>query len=129
MGNELPLGNDPASIRLRVERMERLLERAFVVPGMRREVGLDAIVGLVPIAGDVVCALLGLYIVWEARNLGMSKFKLARMIGNVAFDTAVGAVPVAGDVFDFLFRSNSRNLKMILRHLDKHHPETRVIEG
>lgn len=129
MGNELPLGNDPASIRLRVERMERLLERAFVVPGMRREVGLDAIVGLVPIAGDVVSALLGLYIVWEARNLGMSKFKLARMIGNVAFDTAVGAVPVAGDVFDFLFRSNSRNLKMILRHLDKHHPETRVIEG
>jgi hypothetical protein len=109
--------------------MERLLERAFVVPGMRREVGLDAIVGLVPIAGDVVSALLGLYIVWEARNLGMSKFKLARMIGNVAFDTAVGAVPVAGDVFDFLFRSNSRNLKMILRHLDKHHPETRVIEG
>jgi hypothetical protein len=129
MGNELPLGNDPASIRLRVERMERLLERAFVVPGMRREVGLDAIVGLVPIAGDVVSALLGLYIVWEARNLGMSKFKLARMIGNVAFDTAVGGVPVAGDVFDFLFRSNSRNLKMILRHLDKHHPETRVIEG
>jgi hypothetical protein len=129
MGNELPLGNDLASIRLRVERMERLLERAFVVPGMRREVGLDAIVGLVPIAGDVVSALLGLYIVWEARNLGMSKFKLARMIGNVAFDTAVGAVPVAGDVFDFLFRSNSRNLKMILRHLDKHHPETRVIEG
>lgn len=129
MGNELPLGNDPASIRLRVERMERLLERAFVVPGMRREVGLDAIVGLVPIAGDVVSALLGLYIVWEARNLGMSKFKLARMIGNVAFDAAVGAVPVAGDVFDFLFRSNSRNLKMILRHLDKHHPETRVIEG
>jgi hypothetical protein len=129
MGNELPLGNDPASIRLRVERMERLLERAFVVPGMRREVGLDAIVGLVPVAGDVVSALLGLYIVWEARNLGMSKFKLARMIGNVAFDTAVGAVPVAGDVFDFLFRSNSRNLKMILRHLDKHHPETRVIEG
>ena len=129
MGNELPLGNDPASIRLRVERMERLLERAFVVPGMRREVGLDAIVGLVPVAGDVVSALLGLYIVWEARNLGMSKFKLARMIGNVAFDAAVGAVPVAGDVFDFLFRSNSRNLKMILRHLDKHHPETRVIEG
>jgi len=51
------------------------------------------------------------------------------MTGNVAFDTAVGFVPVAGDAFDFLFRSNSRNMKIVRRHLDKHHPETRVIEG
>jgi len=126
---ELPLGNDPVAIRQRVEALEKVLERSFTIPGINRPVGLDAMVGLVPIAGDLVAGALGLYLVWEARNLGMSKFKLARMLANVGFDTAMGAVPLAGDVLDFLFRSNSRNLKMIRRHLDKHHPHTRIIEG
>ncbi|PNU03983.1 DUF4112 domain-containing protein [Novosphingobium guangzhouense] len=129
MDFELPLGNDPVSVRRRVEALERVLERAFTVPGIRRQVGLDAVVGLVPVAGDVVAAAMGLYLVWEARNLGMSKWQLARMTANVGFDTLVGAVPIAGDLFDFLFRSNSRNLRIIRKHLDKHYPQTRVIDG
>jgi len=129
MGLDLPLGSDPAAIRQRVEALEAVLERAFVLPGTKRAVGLDAVIGLIPVAGDVVSAVLGFYLVWEARNLGLSKFKLARMIANVGFDTAVGAIPIAGDLFDFVFRSNSRNLRIIRRHLDKHHPHTRVIEG
>ena len=71
---------------------------------------------------------MGAYIVWEARNLGMPKWKLMRMAGNVAFDSAVGAVPFVGDVFDFMFRSNTRNLRIVKKHLDKHHPGSRVIE-
>jgi hypothetical protein len=126
---DLPLGNDPVSVRRRVEALERVLERAITVPGINRQVGLDAIVGLVPVAGDLVAAAMGMYLVWEARNLGMSKWQLARMTANVGFDTLVGAIPVAGDLFDFLFRSNSRNLKIIRKHLDKHHPHTRAIEG
>ncbi len=125
---ELPLGRDPAAIRQRIEAMERLLERSFVVPGINRPIGLDSLAGLVPVVGDVVTAAMGAYIVWEARNLGLSKWQIWRMAGNVAFDTAIGAVPVAGDVFDFLFRSNTRNLRIIKRHLDKHHPQTRLIE-
>lgn len=129
MGPQFSLGGDPASVRARVEAMERLMERSFTLPGINRPVGLDAIVGLVPIAGDLFGAAMGAYLVWEARNLGMPKWKLLRMAGNVAVDTALGAVPLAGDVFDFLFRSNSRNLKILKRHLDKHHPESRIIEG
>lgn len=128
MDYQLPLGNDPVAIRRRVEALERLLERALIVPGINRPVGLDAIVGLVPVAGDLVGAALGMYLVWEARNLGMSKWQLARMTANVGFDTLIGAVPVAGDVLDFLFRSNTRNLRIIRKHLDKHHPHTRVID-
>lgn len=129
MGVELPLGNDPLAIRQRVEALEKVLERSFNLPGTKQPIGLDAIVGLIPVAGDVIGAAVGLYLVWEARNLGMSKFKLARMLANVGFDTAVGAIPVAGDLFDFVFRSNSKNLKLIRRHLDKHHPHTRIIEA
>jgi len=122
MGYELPVGTDPHSVRQRVEAMEILLERSMVIPGINRAVGLDAIIGLVPVVGDIITAVMGAYLIWEAKNLGMPKWKLWRMAGNLAFDSAVGAVPVAGDLFDFLFRSNTRNLKIIKRHLDKHHP-------
>lgn len=129
MGVDLPLGSDPMSIRRRIEALERLLEGVFALPGTSRKVGLDALVGLVPVAGDIVAAALGMYLVWEARNLGMSKWQLARMTANVGIDTALGAIPIAGDLFDFVFRSNSRNLRIIRRHLDRHHPHTRIIEG
>ena len=117
-----PTGTDPAAVRRRIEAMEHLLERSFVIPGINRPVGLDAIAGLVPVLGDVVAAALGAYVIWEANNLGLPKWKLWRMAGNVAFDTALGAIPVAGDLFDLMFRSNTRNLRIVRRHLDKHHP-------
>ena len=129
MGMNVPLGTDPASVRQRIEAMETVLERAITIPGIRYKVGLDAIAGLVPVLGDVLTALMGTYLIWEARNLGLPKWKLIRMAGNIAFDTALGAIPFAGDLFDFIFRSNSRNLKIVKRHLDKHHPATRIIEG
>ncbi|HTN13582.1 MAG TPA: DUF4112 domain-containing protein [Sphingomonadaceae bacterium] len=129
MGVTLPVGTDPASVRQRIEAMEMVLERSFTIPGINRAVGLDAIVGIIPVLGDVLTAAMGAYIVWEARNLGLPKWKLARMAANIAFDTALGAIPVAGDLFDLLYRSNSRNLRIVKKHLDKHHPSSRIIEG
>ncbi|MFM5916838.1 MAG: DUF4112 domain-containing protein [Novosphingobium sp.] len=127
---QLALGTDPQSVRQRIEALEKILEGLFEVPGLPgRRVGLDSIVGLIPVAGDLITAAMGLYMVWEARNLGMPRWQLWRMAGNVGIDSLVGAVPVAGDLFDFAFRSNTRNLRIIRKHLDKHHPETRVIEG
>ena len=127
--DRLPVGRDAASVRRRIEAMERLLERAFALPGTNFRVGLDSVVGLVPVVGDLIAAAMGAWLIWEAKNLGMSKFHLARMTGNIAFDTVVGAVPLVGDAFDLLFRSNTRNLRIVRRWLDKHHPETRTIEG
>ncbi|WP_380878665.1 hypothetical protein ACFB49_18000 [Sphingomonas sp. DBB INV C78] len=123
------LDRDPAAVRRRIEAMEGMLERVLVIPGINRPVGLDFIVGLVPVVGDILTAVMGAWIVWEARNLGMSKFQLVRMATNVGVDSLLGAVPVVGDAFDFFFRSNSRNLKIIKRHLDKHYPGTVTIEG
>lgn len=121
--------SDPASVRARVEAMEMLLERSFRVPGINVPVGLDALIGLVPVVGDLVTAALGAYIVWEARNLGLPKWKLMRMGANVAFDTVLGFVPLVGDAADLVFRSNTRNLRILSKHLDKHHPQTRVIDA
>jgi hypothetical protein len=129
MTASLPAGIDPQSVRQRIEGLERLLEGLIEVPLLGRKVGLDAIVGLVPGIGDAVTAAMGLYLVWEARNLDMPRWQVWRMLGNVGIDALVGAVPVAGDLFDFLYRSNTKNLKIIRKHLDRHHPHTRVIDG
>ncbi len=129
MGFTLPTGNDPASIRARVEALELLLERSFRIPGVNVPIGLDALIGLIPVLGDIITTAMGAYMVWEARNLGLSKWQLTRMGTNVAVDAAIGLLPVVGDAADFVFRSNTRNLRIIKRHLDKHHPETRIIEG
>jgi hypothetical protein len=126
------LGTDPQSVRQRVEAMEKLLERLFVIPGTKQNVGLDVVLDLVPVVGDIAAAAMGAYIVWEAKNLGMSKWQMTRMTGNVGMNWLLGlasVVPVVGVIPTLLYRSNSKNLKIIKRHLDKHHPGTRTIEG
>jgi hypothetical protein len=126
---QLPTGKDAASVRARVTAMEKLLERSLVIPGVNLPIGIDMLVGLVPILGEIITTAMGAYIIWEARNLGMSRWQQARMVANVLFDTAIGAIPLVGDVADLAFRSNTKNLRIILKHIDKHHPEARVIEG
>ena len=123
------MGTDPQSVRQRVEVMEKLLERLFVIPGINKPIGLDVILDLIPGIGDVAATALGAYIVWEAKNLGMSRWQIGRMAGNVGFDFLLGLIPWIGAVPDFFFRSNSRNLKMIKLHLDKHHAAGATVPG
>ena len=113
------IARDPAAARLRIDMLERVLERAIVIPGLNRGIGLDAVIGFVPVAGDIIAGVMGLYFVIEAFNLGVPKRTLARILLNVGIDTTLGAMPVVGDMFDLLFRSNTRNLKLLKRHLDR----------
>ena len=129
MRKELPLGTDPRSVRQRIEGMEKLLERLFVIPGINKPVGLDVILDIIPGVGTISAAALGSYIAWEARNLGMTKWQIARMAGNIGFDMLLGAIPWVGAIPDLFFQSNTRNLRIIKRHLDKHHPAGATIEG
>jgi len=129
VANRLPVGRDPASVRRRIEAMEALLERGFTLPGTELKFGLDVMLDLIPVVGDVIAAAMGAWIVWEARNLGMSKWHIARMSGNVGFDFLLGLIPWVGAIPDFFFRSNTRNMRIVKRWLDKHHPGTRMIEG
>ncbi|WP_203310290.1 MULTISPECIES: DUF4112 domain-containing protein [Sphingomonas] len=125
----LPVGRDPASVRTRIAAMERVMEGLFVIPGTNRRVGLDVLLDLIPVVGTTIAAAIGSYLVWEARNLGMSKMQMARMFGNVGIDWALGMIPWVGAVPDFFFRSNTRNLRIIRRHLDRHHPGTVTLQG
>ena len=100
----------------RVAKVARLMDTAIHIPGTGIRFGGDAIVGLVPGLGDAAGGLISLYIVNEARRLGIPKHKLAKMLGNIGLDFAVGAVPLLGDVFDVMFKANRRNLEVILDH-------------
>ena len=121
-------GNGPAAVRKRIEALERLLEGLVTIPGTKQRIGLDVILDIIPVGGSVIAAAMGSYLAWEARNLGMSRTVMIRMAGNIGFDALLGAIPFVGAIPDFFFRSNTRNLKIIKRHLDKHHPKTVVID-
>ncbi len=125
--SSLPLGTHPEHVRQRIEAMEKLLERSLRIPGTNQTIGLDVILDLIPVGGDLIAALMGLYMVWEAQNLKMPMSATLRMLGNVGFDFLLGLIPWVGAIPDFFFRSNSRNLKIIKKHLDKHHPSSAVI--
>jgi hypothetical protein len=93
------------------------MDGAVEMPILRTPVGLDALLGVVPVVGDVVSAGIGLYLVAQARELGASRTLQARMVGNLLLDAAIGAVPIAGDVADIFFRAHRRNLKLLQKEL------------
>ena len=113
----------------RITLLAKLLDSAFLIPGTNRRVGFDAVIGLVPGIGDAISTILASYIIWEARQLGLPRWKIARMIGNVAADTALGAIPLAGDLFDVFFRANRRNMKILRDHLERTGALPRTIDG
>lgn len=104
------------------------MEGLFLIPGTNRKVGMDVILDIIPFAGSTVAAAIGTWMAWEARNIGMSKVQVARMAGNIGIDWAFGMIPWVGAIPDFFFRSNTRNLKIIKRHLDKRYPSSVTLD-
>jgi hypothetical protein len=103
----------------RLEALAKLLDVAFVVPGTNIRYGIDGLIGLVPVVGDIITTAISLWLVREAKALGAPWHITSRMLGNVALDGVVGLVPFAGDAFDVMFRANVRNMKMLRKWLDK----------
>jgi hypothetical protein len=105
-----------AAAERRIGRVTHVLDELVSVPGTPIKVGLDPIIGVIPIAGDAVAALLGLWVILEASRFGIPRVVLGRMIANLVVDLGIGAIPLIGDVYDLLFRSNTRNLALFRRH-------------
>jgi hypothetical protein len=101
----------------RLKRLERLLDRQFEVAGIR--FGIDSIIGLVPVIGDLITGAMGFYLIQEGKRLGASKWTMARMYSNWGIDVTVGAIPVVGDLFDLAFKSNTKNLRLLIRDIEK----------
>lgn len=103
----------------RLEAIAKLLDVAFILPGTNIRYGIDGLIGLIPVIGDIITTAISLWLVREARALGAPWYITARMLGNVAVDGVVGIVPFVGDAFDVMFRANMRNVRLLRRWLDK----------
>ncbi len=112
----IPDSVDEAALR-RMRFVARLLDDSIRVPGTEFRVGLDPVVGVLPVAGDAVAAALSGYIVLESARLGVSYLTLLRMLANVGVDFAVGSIPLVGDAFDAAWKANLRNLRLALADL------------
>ena len=108
-----------------VEMLAWLLDNSIPVPGTGRRFGIDAVIGFVPVLGDLVSGGLGLFVVWRASRFGLPRIVVARMLANTAIDIVVGAIPILGDAFDLWFKANTRNLAIMRRHLEEPATSTR----
>ena len=113
---DLPASVDRAAVR-RMRTVAYVLDDGIRVPGTDRRIGVDPLLGVVPVVGDAVSGLLSLYVVVEAARLGVSYGTLLRMLANVAVDVAGGSLPLVGDDFDALWKANRRNLRLVLEDL------------
>ena len=105
-----------AAAERRIGRMTHVLDELVSVPGTPVRVGLDPIVGLIPIVGDAVAGIVGAWVIAEAARFGVPRVVVGRMVVNLVVDLAIGAIPLLGDLFDVVFRANSRNLALFRRH-------------
>jgi hypothetical protein len=118
-GTTVPLHDRTQQSLVRLEALAKLMDGAFVIPGTTIRLGLDGLIGLIPVAGDMIAGLVSTYLIWEAKQLGAPGWLIARMLANAFLDTALGSVPVIGDAFDVLFRANMKNMALLRRHLEK----------
>lgn len=106
-------GDDPNTVHARLDRLSHLLDEAFEVPGTSYRVGLDPLIGVLPVVGDAPTTALSAYIVAEAAALGVPRATLARMLLNLLLDATIGSLPVAGTLFDAVWKANTRNVRLL----------------
>lgn len=107
----------------RLKTFGRLLDSSIPLPGGYR-IGLDGIFGLIPGFGDVAGGVASSYIILEAARLGASTTTLLHMVFNVLIDSLIGLIPILGDLFDFVWKANNKNIKLLIKHLDSPRPKS-----
>ena len=97
----------------RLQALAELMDAKFKIPGIPIRFGLDAIIGLLPVAGDTVNLSISGYIVYEAVKLGARRRDIYKMVFNIFLDWLIGLVPLIGDLFDVTWKCNLRNIRIL----------------
>lgn len=120
----MPTQNNPDSINretlIKLQQLSDLMDRAFTIPGTNVHFGLDSIVGLIPVIGDTLTVAVSGYIYSFAKQAGVPGHKRMRMAWNIFIDWLVGLIPLLGDIFDVAFKANSKNVRIIMTHVERH---------
>jgi hypothetical protein len=100
-----------------LRKISDLWDRSLRVPGTNFKVGLESLVGLLPVGGDVIGILLSVYILFQAVQLRLPSSILLRMLINILIDGVVGSIPVVGDIFDTTWKANTKNVNLLEAHI------------
>lgn len=99
-----------------LRRFAHLLDEAIRIPVVGYRIGLEPILGLIPVIGDLSGFVVSGYIIYQAARLGVPRKLVARMVFNALLDAAIGSIPLVGDIFDFFWKVNKRNMRLVERH-------------
>lgn len=113
----------------RIRRVAWRMDALFYIPGTNLSVGLDNLVGLIPVVGDAAAIAPSVWIVWRAKQLGATPGALAFMVSNLVVDFAIGSIPIAGDIFDVAYNANIRNYRLLEKNLGRVASEARDVSG
>jgi Domain of unknown function (DUF4112) len=103
----------------RIALISRITDTAIRVPGTDVKLGLDAVIGAVPLAGDMVMLCVSAVLIRDAQKLGVPRHALLQMAANSGIDAVIGSVPFIGDLFDLVYRANERNMRIVEQHIGR----------
>ena len=103
--------NEEKLIRLKL--LSKRLDETFTIPGTKHKIGIESLIGAIPVIGDLIGGILSTYIMYSGIKMGASPRIIAQMAANIAVDFAIGSIPIVGDLFDFVWKANKKNVKLI----------------
>jgi hypothetical protein len=115
--------NQETDVPERLETLSYLLDDAIPVPGINYRIGIDPILGVVPIGGDALTLIPSIYIVLEAAYMGLNAATIGRMLFNIVLDATIGSIPLIGTIFDAGWKANARNLSLLRARARKPAPD------
>lgn len=117
MNSEIEEQNEEKLLRLKL--LSNRLDEIITIPGTKYKIGIDPIIGTIPIIGDLLGSIISIYILYSGSKMGLSSRIIAKMSLNIGFDFVLGLIPIIGDVFDMGWKANKRNVKLIENNINK----------
>lgn len=111
-----PIQDNDASAIQWVEQLSRMMDSRFIIPGTKIRFGIDPILSLLPVFGDLITFIISGMLIYTMRNHGASRNVAIKMILNATLDAVIGAVPIVGTIFDIFYKANDRNIKLLKEH-------------
>jgi|TARA_B110000881_G_scaffold219600_1_gene241965 hypothetical protein len=118
MNSEIEEQNEEKLLRLKL--LSNRLDEIITIPGTKYKIGIDPIIGTIPIIGDLLGSIISIYILYSGSKMGLSSRIIAKMSLNIGFDFVLGLIPIIGDIFDMGWKANKRNVKLIENNINKY---------
>ena len=115
MNKEIEEQNEEKLIRLKL--LSNRLDEIITIPGTKYKIGIDPIIGIIPVVGDLLGSIISIYIIYSGSKMGLSSRVVAKMGLNLGLDFVIGLTPFLGDILDMGWKANKRNVELIEKNI------------